>query len=437
MNRPPKGILALGILLLASAFLSSALFWRRPQSTIGSRPTSPSSPHPATTPQTSPTPSLAELRQEIESAERSGALPKLAAEWRDRCRSDRSFIRSLARILLDRTQSSAAREVAAFVLGSLDDPEAWQALLDAIRQGGEAAWIRTLILAIGSAYDRGRDDTFSLTGGPNVVKTPTGLSVEIRKVIADPGLRSAVQGCLEHSDREVRRAALQVLKFTLVSEALSRREGDEVELGTLRDSFVLRMIGDEENSLRAEAGHSLAEWLVTAPVGSRGHGQVLDSLFHKSLESGEEQLRFRTLQGLKQAELAGTQLEAVRQAALRGADFDQRAWAIELLGAHGESFSAEQRRDFVSSILQDADPKIRETGLRQLTALPPDDQLRDLARNSLGDPAWNVRYAAVAALGTYAGTPDLVRALEDLSRSDPQPEVRALATKTLQTLKRP
>jgi hypothetical protein len=361
-------------------------------------------------------------------------MPQAASDLRKRARTDRDFMRALVAVLLDPSQSEHVREVVAFVLASLPDPEAQNALLKALESGGDAAWVRTLVLAMGSARDKGRDDTFGLAEGPYVRKMPSGLGVEIRTVLLDPAMRAAVEKQLEHTDVEVRRAVLQVLQHTLLFEARARREGRSSDVGDVRERFIGELQKDAEPSLRAEAGRALAEWMVSVPQGSADHRQVLDTVLDQALKPEEEQVRFRTLQGLKQNPISD--LGKVYDWALHGSDFERRAWAIELVASHAETLSSDQQKAFLALAANDENPKLRETVLHQLANFPATPEARELALHCAHDGEWNVRYAAVKALAHYPATPEAVSAVGQLSASDSNEDVRQAAQETLQLWKK-
>lgn len=366
-------------------------------------------------------------------SEQRDEIVQTASEMRKRARTDKDYMRSLIESLLDPSQPEHVREVMAFVLASLPDTEAQRALIQALEQGGESSWLRILILAIGSARDRGRDDSFGLPEGPWVKSTPSGLGVEIRTVLLDPAVRSAVEKRVEHEDAEVRRAVVQVLQHTLLYEARSQADGKSVDIGNTRKVFLQELDRDADESVRAEASRALAEWMMIAPEKSSGFEEVLQSILRKSMEPEEDQVRFRSLQGLKQTELPKDDLDRVFDRAMKGTDFESRAWAIELSAAHADG---ERQKSIMALAANDSDPKIRELALHQMTQMPGSGEAAELARHCLQDKEWNVRYAAVKALANQPVQPETLDVLERLSRTDDNEDVREIAEEALKQLRK-
>jgi HEAT repeat protein len=362
-------------------------------------------------------------------------VPELASLLRARCRTDEGLLLALIDVLLDPSQGALVREVAAFILASLPDLRAQKAVVRALEMGGDAAWIRTLVLALGSVRDIGRDGTFGYPGGPYIYTFPSGLGVQIQAVLVDPATREAVERQLAQSDVEVRQAVVQVLQHTLIAEAESRREEEPVDIGTVRQSFLTEMNRDPEESIRAEAARALSEWVLAAPSGSKGYDEVLTGILRKSFEPGEDQLRFRVLQGLKQSELPQDEVNVIADMAVRAEDFERRSWALALVATHAESLGAERAQALIATGAGDRDAKVREIAVRQLALLPGTEGTRSLALGSLQDPAWHVRYAAVEALKALGPDEESLRALERAGQADPNEEVRNFARDAAERLR--
>ena len=364
-------------------------------------------------------------------------IRQLASTLRARCRTDKSLLRELITQLLDASQPARVREVAAFVLGSLPDPEAQAALVRALEKGGDGTWIRTLILAIGSALDNGRDNTFAWGKSPYVLSTPHGLSVKITKVLLDSAARTTVEAQISHADAGVRQAVLQALRHTLIHEATIDPQGKKgVGLADVRQTFLGVLSYDSEELLRAEAAGALAEWMTRTHPSSVGHAEVRDRLLRKSLDPQEDQVRFQSLGGLRETPLPEPDLERVYQSALQGDGFEKRTWAIKLAVAHAGALGPGRQESLIALGIQDQDAKIREITVRQIAHLPKTDETLQKALASLRDPAWNVRYAAVRTLTEFDAGPELKASLEALGRSDPNPQVRAAVRRALRSTRR-
>jgi HEAT repeat protein len=259
--------------------------------------------------------------------------------------------------------------------------------------------------------------------------------VEIRTILLDPKIRGAVQNQLEHSDTEVRRAAFQVLQHTLLFEASSRRDGDPVDMGDIRQAFLKGLDKDSNESIRAEAGRALAEWMSIAPDESAGFSEVVQTILRKSFEAEEDQVRFRTLQGLKQTALPPDDLDRVFDRVTKAGDFESRSWALELAAAHHEKLSADRVKSMMALAANDPDAKIRESVLHQMAHLPASDEAAELARHCLADREWNVRFAAVKALANYPRNDATLEALIRIQQADDNEDVRNAARSALERLK--
>jgi HEAT repeat protein len=351
-----------------------------------------------------------------------------ATALRRRCRREKEAVGDLLRILGDPGASAADREVAALVLGSLADPEAKRALLAALREAKDPDWIVALVLALGMADQLRRDDVFGLPEGePGVVETPHGLSVYVERLIEEAEVRDALVGRLGHEDARVRQAALRSLRHSAVEEAAGRPE-----LAAAREALTGMMEGDSDPTLRAEAGGAVADWLLRAPSERTDRAGVLDRLMGKSVQDAEAELRFRAANTLGSVVLPETALNRVLESSLPGASFEKRAWALELAGRHAAALGEERRRVILDAALADGDAKVRETAVHQLGRFPKSAETLGFAVGALGDPAWNVRYAAARSLGSHPADPAARERLERLAQSDPEGAVRDAARKTLE-----
>lgn len=365
-----------------------------------------------------------------------GERRKLASQLQRAARKNRDLRDQLAALLLAPSQPPDRRELVAFVLGSLPFDDARRALRKALEAGGDAAWLRTLVLATGSALDREREGTFDYAPGPYVRETPSGLSVEIRRVLQDPELRLAVQDLASHADLELRRTVMQVLFHSLEAEGSALGDKAPEDFGTLRQTFLTVLAKDPDSSLRGEAAWGLGQWLTLAPGASPAQKTVVDALLDRSLEAAHEPSRIRSLAGLKQAELSPEQLSRIlRAAAGPGGSFEVRSWALELLGAKAGGLNGPQKLVIVGTV-SDADPKLREIAVSHLKGLKDLAEARTAARAALSDPAWNVRYAAVVSVAGLEGTAARER-LTAIAGSDPDGEVRYAARQALDMLGKP
>lgn len=406
------------------------------------------SPSPTTTLRPQPTwrpplpgtiPAAIQALRDLDSANPEG-IQKAATDLRARCRTDKDLMRALIARLHDPNESPHVREIAAFVLASLRDPEAQGAIREALEAATDPRWIRLLIWAAGSARDSGKDLGFSYADGPYIKKTDSGLGVEIRTVLLDPGLLQAVTKHFGHSEESVRHAAIDALEHTLAYEADSLHRGAAAGLQGLREQFLHVMSSDQVEEVRAHSASALAQWMVRAPAQSDAMAQVRSAVLEKFLDREEDLVRFRTEQALKQVPLSASELNRVLETALNENDFDLKTYAMQVAGTHARDLDPAQQAStqeaFARMATEDSDAKVREFAVKQLPYLPLQKESQQTARDALRDSAWHVRAAAVESLMEFPPCPENLAALEQIRQSDPNEDVRKRAAEALEYLRK-
>jgi len=161
-------------------------------------------------------------------------IRKLAMEWRRNAREDAAFLLRLINTVKDPTGALEVRELSGFILGSFQNKEGLAAVADAL-SSATGSLARVLILALGSEKLSDDNDIFSLAEGQRVVRTPIGLSVEIRGRVVDAELRGRMIPRLKSTEStEVRFAAAFALSdSTEFADAEIEKRGRPQENGVV------------------------------------------------------------------------------------------------------------------------------------------------------------------------------------------------------------
>jgi hypothetical protein len=384
---------------------------RTASSTIPARPTIPAG-----------TTALSRLAQE------EGDAAEPATELRAEALASRDALRALIARLSDPGLDPRLRDRIAFVLGSIADFEAEQALAAELRKGGEPDRLAALILALGlnkkieEPFDEGPD-------APYVVDHASGLRLFVYNAFADEPLVDLIASHLDHESDAVRRAAHRALQATLLFEADVRDLAGEPAMGRVRNAFMERVRTEPVEGLRAAFAQALSEWTALSKD-SAERRRTQEALVDAALEPEASTIRLRTQAGLAASTLPPDQRRRLLEAASGGGEPDTRGWAMGVLAAHASKMPEEERealRRALAAGLEEGDAKVREWAARSLGRVAGSDAALTKA---LGDPAWHVRAAAARAL---TGTRD-AEAREALSRAaaaDVDERVRSAAAQAL------
>jgi HEAT repeat protein len=421
-----KKALPLACLLLAGALAFILLKPRSEPPTAPARPWRPpksAAPRPTSGGSTSPLDSRA---LEILQSKDAAALRSLAKDWRRLARTNAAARGRVAAIVLDPAAPAEARELAAFVLGSLPDPDALDALLDALRDSTDAAWTRTLLLALGSAKESGEDDdVFGLGDSPRVVATPLGLEVRIRGAILEAGARARMTPQVrEGTDPGVRWAAALAL-------------ADSTRFPDVRRAFLDALGLEADPATQGEVGKALADWAAGEAAGTPDRSAVFDAILEGARRPDASALRLRCEDGMKRMSWTAVEVRAVAPG-IESGSFDQRRWSMAVLAgaasrpdtpARDEVFEAIQR---VAS--SDPDAKIRDLAVTAASSFPDRPQAEALLIGSLEDTAWHVRAAAARALGRMNRSVEILDALRRVEQGEADERVRRAIAETRRLL---
>jgi HEAT repeat protein len=408
-------VLMAGLILVIAA---AVVFLRR----IPAPQDSKAPPVPTVTPpppKAVPIPEAFEQAKAILGAGDRSAIRSLAVDCRKRARQDAEFRKRLALTVLDETATPSVRELAAFVLGSIQDKEGLDTLARALQEARDPQCARTLLLALGCDKTWTEDDDiFDLPDSPRVIVSPLGLAVRIRGRLDDPDLRGTmVARTLSSEAAEVRWAAALAL-------------ADSASFPDVRSGFLAALPGERDPATEGEIAKALSDWAAVEPGDSAERMRAVAALIDGAARPEAAALRLRSEDGLKRMAWTTADVRALAPRLEEGS-LDQRRWAIAVL-AGAASRAETPDRDLVFDSLarissSATEPKVREFAVTGLSEFRDRAGAEKALVAALSDPAWHVRAAAVRGLGRRAGSEDVRSALERVERTDADERVRRAA----------
>lgn len=395
---------------------------------VGSRPARPaSSVLPPSHGKVQSATSLARLAQEEDATE-------AATELRTRALASKDALRALIARLEDPGLDARLRDRIAFVLGSIPDFEAEQALRAALRRGGDPDRVAALLLALGST--KSMENPFGLAAFDPYVETHvSGLNVYVHTVFADEGLVAEIAAKLTDDADVVRRAAHRALQATLLHDADRRKSEGEPAMDRVRAEFLSRVRHEPVEGLRAAFAGTLAEWAARAPGDSAAKRETLEGLIDASLQEEASTVRLRTAAGLAHSKLPAEAMSRLREAAV-GGDPDVRSWAMPILAAQAYRMQGAEREAIWKALeqsLADPDSKIREQAAGAIGSL--EEALPSLVA-AAGDAEWNVRAAVARSLGGFLSSEAARDVLQQMAAQDENEHVRRAAAESLRRIPR-
>lgn len=357
-----------------------------------------------------------------------------ATELRTHAMASKDTLRALIAKLGDPGLDGRVRDRIAFVLGSIADLEAEQALRAALRKGGDPDRVAALLLALGST--KSLENPFELAAfDPYVESHGSGLNVYVHTVFADEGLVAEIAEKLTDESDAVRRAAHRALQVTLLYDADRRKSDGEPAMDRVRREFLARVRDEPVEGLRAAFAGTLADWAARAPGDSEAKRETLEGLVDASLREEASTVRLRTAAGLAQSKLPAGAMERLREAAAAG-DPDVRSWAIPVLAAQARRMQGADREaawKVLERSLADPDSKIREHAAGALGGL--EEGLSSLIA-AAEDADWNVRAAVARSLGAFPSFHIAREALRRIEAQDENEHVRRAAADSLRRFPR-
>lgn len=369
---------------------------------------------------------LAMMRDRSPEAARS-----VATVLRRRSLEDHRWIKALSETLASEEADDWTRRIAAYVLGSLPGPSSRSALADALKHAQDPGWQIVLIRALG--MNRTVENPFAIDPGePNVLSDPvTGIDFLERHAFSDGAVLGLLLSFAASDDLEVRRAVQESLQHTLSNAARMDPLAPPSAVSRVREAFMARLGSEPDEGLRAAVARPLAEWFAAAPASEPAAPEVESHLLDSALDPTADMLRLRIEQGLSRASLSATSVDRLVAEALEGG-YDSRSWAMDVLGGQISRMGGTGKDRVLGALaagLQDSDGKIRETSARVLGRIGDAATLEPLLI-ATDDAEWNVRVAAVRALGSFPGHAEARAVVERIGQSDENEAVRRAASTT-------
>jgi len=365
----------------------------------------------------------------LEEALRNGETAQAqaaAATLRRLLRLDEEARRMAESLLLDEQTGRELRMALALVLGTLPGGAADPALLEALgRFASDAAFVRCGLLALGATREPPEDDEiFGLGDRPWGASGPGGLGITVRRFIGDPHLRQTLALYLEDERGEVRQAAAVVLRHT-------------VSVREVRHAFLAALATENRDEVALELGESLASWAGGAKD-PEGRAEVVARLLARAADKGLDGYRFRIEDDFRRVALDGGQRTLLREYARPARPFGVRGFALEVLAGSavrsGGRAVCETRELLEETLAGDPESAIRDLSARLLGRLPYDRRtVERLAAVTRRDAAWNVRYTALGALGSFSPRPEALLALR-AAVADPDTRVAERARELVKRL---
>jgi hypothetical protein len=349
----------------------------------------------------------------------AGALRRLLA-------ADVAARRDVAAALVAADTPEALRAALALVLGTVESPETDPALLAALdRFGSSPEFACAAIHALGAAREAAADDdVFGPADRPFAVGGLGGIGVLVRRVVQDETVRGRIARFLRGGEPEVRVAAAETLRHSLVYP-------------DARAQFAAALGAETDGVVGARLGEPLAGAVRWMPDGDERR-RMLDLLLARASVDSFDVYRSDIDDQLRGLPLTSGQRDALAACAAPGRSDDAREFALTLLaksavatlhvrGGGGEDAVRETRNLLTVDLASDASEGIRRLAASLLRELPRDDAaIQALASAARNDAAPAVRLAALDTLGQF-GNVAAARDAIDAAATDADADVAAKA----------
>jgi HEAT repeat protein len=372
-------------------------------------------------------PLLDELASVLDSRD-ADEIRRVANEVRRKAMGDPAFMRTLGAVIGDEARPMAVREVAALILGTIQSGEAERMLVEALGRVSDVGLQRCLVNAIGSLKESEGANCFGGMDNPSVVEHASGLQVMVRTKITDPAAARALLDLMKATgDSELRTDVARVLRLSLDQELV-------------RAGFMEAMRGSYEPRTIAEVGAALSGWAAENAGGSAAErGKIVNLLIETAEKPEHSSLRFLSEGSLGALPFSKEELARTTAVFQKSSDFDVRYWALSMLNrqmARADATEQETIRGICMETLgREKDGKLREVAVTGLGEMPGDAATGALITAAQKDPEWNVRDAAIEALGARAFRADVVEMLEKVAKEDGNSTVRQTAEESLRKLR--
>lgn len=352
---------------------------------------------------------------------------ELAAFLREQIRTNPDALEVVSRMMLDPETPIRSFANLAMILGSLDDPQVEELLLQTLEMfeadPDRAQWA---VYALGTWKNSPSvDDRFSFhERGPNTLKTIEGIATPIFHKISNSNVRDALISSLNHRSLDMRLASTLALRHSLsypdVYNSFYSQLSDEPHAGT--------------QTMIAEAiARNLPFLSPTEQVKA-----VDELLLHASVPKAQG-LRMKILHPLQGAHLTENHNHNLQNMAVQNELPSIRRFALNILSAQSQHASAPNPILFeVAHNDPDANTRAAAVGLIQQHPAPVDpEQLIPILQN---DSSWNVRHSTVQALAELPpeeeAAANALNAVKDAALNDAEPKVSEYALSVLHGLAR-
>ena len=350
---------------------------------------------------------------------------RVATTWRRKAGDDAAFLRRLVDTFKDSSAAPEVREAAAFVLGSLQNKEGLAALAEALAAATTPDSAKNLLLALGSGKYGEDEEVFAREEGPRVVRTPIGLSVEIRGRVVEAETRAPMIARLKSTEpAEVRVMAVMTLT-------------ESTDYPDVRLAFITALGGESDPNALGEVARSLSAWAASQATDAPDRAAVVKALLEGGMRSEAALLRSKSEEGLRRMTWANADvLKAIP--AIEEGPLEIRRWVLSILAETAAKVETPSRLRILAAIERmipsASSAEMREVGITALGSFADLPRTLPLLVDTLEDPAWNVRAAAARTLTRMPFHEKVMAALKKMAAEDPDERARQAASESLKAL---
>jgi len=354
-----------------------------------------------------------------------GRIRDAANAVRQKAIHDPEYLRALGAAVTEGGRSMETREVAALILGTIQNPEATKLLVASMAKVSDPGLLRCIVNAIGSWKEPDDHKSFGGLDNPSVVEHASGLQIMVKTQITDPAAVAALLDLMKTTgDDELRTDVARALRLSLDQERV-------------RAAFLDAVVHGYDLKTTAQLGSALSGWAAAQPdERSPETTRVVDVLLGLAEKPEQANLRFLSEASLGGMTLSKAELDKTAAVLQKSKDFDVRYWAMSMMNRQARVQTGVEREAVkticLSAITVEREGKLRELAAQGLGNMPEDPAASGaLLATVQQDPEWNVRDAAAEALGGQINQPAVIATLEKVAAEDPNETVRQTAAKSL------
>jgi HEAT repeat protein len=350
---------------------------------------------------------------------------RVATTWRRQAGDDPAFLRRLVDTFKDSSAAPEAREAAAFVLGSLQNKEGLAVLAEALAKASTVGSTKNLLLALGSGKYGDDDEVFAREDSPRVVRTPIGLSVEIRGRVVEAETRAPMIARIKPTEpAEVR--AMAVMTLT-----------ESTDYPDVRQAFIAALGEETEPGALGEVARSLSAWAASQSPDAADRAAVVKALLEGGMRPEAALLRSKSEEGLRR--MIWSNADVIKAIpVIEEGPLEIRKWVLSILSETAAKVETPSRLRILAAIEKmipsASSPEMREVGITALGSFADLPRTLPLLVDTLEDSAWNVRAAAARTLTRMPYHEKVMAALKKVEAEDPDERVRQAASESLKVL---